>query len=138
VITLTGHHYHNFKTPGKLQSDQYVLETLIKRLLTAKVILPNAERTGVEAVSTEELGISYPVLLNPGKRQPYKAINPNVSREGAMGVASPLTDPRAAGDAVDLLRFDFVVQFCWQPKTPTQRQEAREASQQQQPSEALQ
>jgi len=29
-----------------------------------------------------------------------------------------------------LPRFDFVVQFCWQPKTPTERREAKKAKEQ--------
>ena len=125
VITLGGHHFHNFpKDPGRKQSAEYVQETLLRQLRTAKVVLPTADRQGVEAVSTEELGISYPVLVNPGRAQEYLEVNPG--SEGGMGVPPIMSDPTVSRDAIRLMRFDFVVQFCWQPKTPTERIEARE------------
>lgn len=128
VVTLTGHHYHNFEDPRVLQSSQYVVETLLKHLRTAKVLLPNADRSKPEWVTTEELGISYPVLVNPGKQ--YEVFEAGPGGGGAVGAeaAAPamMNGSPAAGDAIKLRRFDFHVEFCWQPTTPTERQVARE------------
>jgi type IV pilus assembly protein PilM len=127
VVTLTGYHFHNFPDdPQRLQSAQYVVETLVKHLQTAKVILPSADRQAVEPVSTEDLGISYPVLVNPGKWQTvYVEMNPSAADAG-MAAPTVINDPAAAKDIIKLTLFDFQVQFCWQPKTPSERQEIRE------------
>jgi hypothetical protein len=51
---------------------------------------------------------------------------PGGGGEAPAGGTPFVTDPTAAQGAVEVRRFDFQVQFCWQPKTPTERQEARE------------
>jgi len=127
VIRLTGYHFHNFpENSQRVQAAQYVRETLIRHLATAKIILPTADRQKVETVSTEELGISFPVLLNPGPLQPH--VEMGLGGGGEAGAATPslVSEAAAAKDVIKLTRFDFDVQFCWQPKTPTERQEARE------------
>jgi len=62
-----------------------------------------------EDVTMEELGVSYPVLIDP------KPINDSYVE----------TDP-ISGDAVSLRRFDFTVQFVWQKTPPAVREELRE------------
>ena len=114
---------------------EFVRKTLIDKLHNSEVILPNAD--GVpEPVTMKELGISYPVLISPRKVQYVDVEDPNMApEEGAMGAgemprapAAPVGAPRGAGggNAVPLGRFGFVVHFCWQPKSPTQRKEDKE------------
>jgi len=127
VVRLSGYHFHNFpEDTQRLQMGPYVRDTLIKHLATAKIILPTADRQKVEAVSMEELGISYPVLVNPGTFQPHVEVG--LGGGGETGAANPsmVGEAATAKDMIKLTRFDFEVQFCWQPKTPTERQEARE------------
>jgi type IV pilus assembly protein PilM len=126
VVVLTGYHFHNFEDPRRPWGTRYVVDTLIKHLATAKVILPTADPNRREAVTTEELGIGYPVLVNPGQVQRQWVAGPGGGGEAPAGGTPFVTDPTAAQGAVEVRRFDFQVQFCWQPKTPTERQEARE------------
>ena len=138
VVRLSGYHFHNFpEDTQSLQMGPFVRDTLIKHLATAKIILPTADRQKVEAVSMEELGISYPVLVNPGTTQPHVEVG--LGGGGETEAATPSAVPAAptAKDMIKLTRFDFDVQFCWQPKTPTERQEAREGKKRQEQQEQL-
>ena len=44
-----------------------------------------------------------------------------------MALPGMIDGGASAQDALKLLRFDFHVQFCWQPQTPTEREAARRA-----------
>jgi type IV pilus assembly protein PilM len=120
VVRLTGHHFHNPVNSNELQGSQYVVETLVKHLSTAGVSLPAADRQTMETVSTRELGISYPVLVNPGPVQWY------VERNLGDAAATGATASSSGESGVRLRRFDFDVQFCWVPRTASQRQGDRE------------
>jgi len=110
IVKITGHHYHNFNDPSR--SDQlakFIQDEFIQKLRTGTVTLPGKDRKTPMTVSMKDLGISYPVLINPGMRE-----------------EETLEDPNATADEkfVKALRFDFLVHFCWQPKSPTEREEA--------------
>ncbi len=167
VVQLKGYHYHNLDSAASargtqfLQGAQYVKETLIKGLegLDMPVMLPKPdEKDRMEPVSMKDLGISFPVLINPGRIYPTQLINPNV--EGATGIPGAMgpagygetyeedeggymggryprgglaRPPGAANgeeekeDAViDVMRFDFTVEFAWQPRLPSERQEGEQ------------
>ena len=52
---------------------------------------------------------------------------------GGFGRHKPLpaaTHAAAEPSKIHLRRFDFIVQFCWQPKTPTERRDAKKAQEQ--------
>jgi len=100
VITITGHHYHNFADPNRKQGPDFVRESLVRRLVEEEFTLPTSKRTETMEVGADELGIGFPVLVDPKV----------VYEEQSTG----------------LLRFDFQVQFCWQPVTPSEREERRE------------
>jgi len=138
LIQLTGHHYHNPNKAGPNQGAEYVRNTLIANLHKAKVLLPTGDREGVELVPVKDLGICYPVLVNPGRVEDVEVENPNVDAqhvEGlrgggeAMGPMRPM-GKKAAGpvknNVMKLRRFDFVVQFVWLPTPPTTRHEKEE------------
>ncbi len=72
-MKLEGYHYHN--NAGDNSGAQYVRNTLIDNLLNAKVELPN-DKGVPEAVSMQELGITYPVLMNPKKLEDEEIDNP--------------------------------------------------------------
>ncbi|MFH1266188.1 MAG: hypothetical protein ABIK89_10710, partial [Planctomycetota bacterium] len=177
VIRLTGYHYHNHRTAVDVrgqhfvQGAQYVREKLIRALegLEKDIMLPRGDAAGgLERVSMKELGIGFPVLVNPGQIFRETIVNPNA--DGAMqtgmggmggmvpggmggmgpseyGMEGPGMAPggfgatrgpkRGAGDeddekaedaAIDLMRFNFEVQFSWQPKLPTERHEEEQAA----------
>lgn len=83
LIQLTGFHYHNAKTAGGDQGAEYVRKTLIRRLQGEKV---DFNHGGVkEVVSMKDLGIRYPLLLNPGVPQDGWLMPP----EAELGTATP-------------------------------------------------
>ncbi len=144
IVSISGHHYHN--ADQKNQGAQYVRETLLKDLRTGKVKLPAADPDSVEEVTLQELGISYPVLVNPLKVETEELQNPNAETDAtagggvggvpALGGAGirprtlPAGDNASPSSIIKLQRFDFVVHFCWQPKTPTERSEVKKAKEQ--------
>ena len=190
VVVLTGYHYHNHNTPGDIlpeggpyyQGAQYLQENLIKNLdgFGAKLFFPKAGGQGeVEPVSLKDLGIGYPVLVDPGKIYPDRLPNPDAQggpgsgmaggsrgypmdyetesmgaesggmampggpggmpMPGAPGGTAADTDEEAEAPFIDVLKFDFKVEFCWQPELPTEGAEQEEqAAQAQQPAQEQQ
>lgn len=162
VIQLTGFHYHNRPTAGGIQGARYVRETLIRNLREGRVLLPKVDEQGVELVSMKDLGIGYPVLINPGKIYKVTIPRPGARLSGgaymsgsqymggeesdysSMPMMPQAMSPMASGmlpgvpgsgtppeqQMLELWRFDFVVQFSWQPKSPTERHAQKEQQQQ--------
>ena len=104
VIQVRGYHFHNksFKTG----LSNFVRDTLIKNLKSKKVVLD------VKGKPTEipigELGIGYPALHS------YTA---NVKD---FPIPDPAADPAERKDII-LKRFDFILQFAWQPTPLSER-----------------
>jgi len=136
IVRLEGYHYHNADRIN--QGAQYVRNTLIHNLLHEKVDLPAAEGQGMESVSMAELGILCPVLVNPKWVYEVEIPDPTVAPETEPGGMSHMPEggmlgggkvPRppstagggTAGGTIRLKRFDFTVEFCWQPKLPSER-----------------
>jgi len=115
IVTIQGYHYHNLREFGTDNvGAAYVRRTLLRKLATGNVILPNADQTGEETVSMAELGVSYPVLIDP--QRPEKEVIPD-----------PWADPTIAEpQTVELDRFNFIVHFCWKKTTPSQRKALEE------------
>jgi len=146
IIQIKGYHFHNANRPDAVRGAEYVRRTLIDNLRAKKVKLAGGEQGGPEEVTMRELGISCPVLVNhSSKTMPFEVPRPTgetnsssraapEAKPGPGGAADRPRPAAAAGDnapaTVKLQRFDFDVQFCWQPKTPTQRREARKPKEQ--------
>jgi type IV pilus assembly protein PilM len=146
IVQISGHHYHNGTRFD--QGAQYVRKTLIENLRTGKVKLPAGDPGGEEEATMQELGISCPVLVNPLRVETEELHNPNAEADatGRVGAGGPpgafapgmnrpnrlpaAKDGASAPSTIKLQRFDFVVHFCWQPKTPTERREAKKAKEQ--------
>jgi type IV pilus assembly protein PilM len=127
IVKLEGYHYHNEASDNS--GAQFVRNTLINNLLNAKVELPTVVEKkpndkGVMEdvmgmVSMQELGITYPVLVNPKKVEDDLVDSQSTSPEAAKLRVD-------AGEKIRLQRFDFDVQFCWQPKSPSERHAQKE------------
>jgi hypothetical protein len=114
IVQIYGRHYHNAEG-AKLDGAQYVIETLISKLASQKM---------------HDLGVSYPVLVKPGriereeilipspKRRPNDANKPEGPTIGGMGGAAGDASA-AAENKVGVNSFTFRVQFVWQPKLAT-------------------
>ncbi len=120
IVCIQGYHYHNLKQFGTEDVEAaYVRKTLMRQLVTGQVILPNADRTAEETVSMKELGVGYPVLIDPQRIQPET-------------IPDPWADPALEQQqTIDVDRFDFNVQFCWSQKTPSQRKALKDEQQNQ-------
>ena len=190
IVRLGGHHYHN--EDQKNYGAQYVIRTLIAKLQSGKVKLPAGPGGGVEEVTLEELGVTYPVLVtqetkidsedvvnpsvdmttmgeyegsatrtfrdpNAPKTSPAKAAEtpaqpggpgglgmpkvPDMPARGATKAPAPakaitlpgtmmgrtgVADADLPENVIRVPRFDFVVHFCWQPKSASERAAARQ------------
>lgn len=137
IVQLTGYHDHNGEKVGANYGAQYVLVTLLSNLYYGKVYLPSGDQPGKgEWVTNKELGIDYPVLLDPGKVLPVQVRDPNVEaaartqaalgQPGGMGMGmgsgmEPGMGGQTIQNTVTVQRFNFVVQFCWKPTPPSER-----------------
>ncbi|MBX3432782.1 MAG: type IV pilus assembly protein PilM [Pirellulales bacterium] len=150
VIQLTGFHYHNDDRTN--QATRFVNNTLIKALEEGTVLLPDGYDEATQKwtgklvrVPIADLKIHHPFVLvnnelvtvmkdldeelktadgttgDMGGRPPVFA--PPVEGAGLDGAAT--ADPAAQMRIVKLKRYDFVVQFCWEPTTRAQRREMR-------------
>ena len=150
VIQLTGYHYHNADQTN--QTRKFVIDTLVKALEEGTVKLPDGydeeakKLTGeLVDVSFKDMGISRPWLV-AGKPLKQEFIDPDAELMGEGGMSQgcrpaltsrpPRRAPVAGAEgaaaeptgpvsrAFEVKRYDFVVQFCWQPKTRAERREA--------------
>lgn len=152
IIRLTGYHFHNSDVAGPNQGAQYVRNTLIRHLEEGKFWING------QWLTAKELGIGYPILINPGRVEvvqmpdPYY-VPPTGTAAGALGTAQgmnrmatatgmppgmtgslpPGTAPGTTTGGkipgiITLRRFSFVVEFAWQPKTESEREELRKAA----------
>jgi len=151
VIRLTGYHYHNSEKARTNQGAEYVRNTLIKNLETGPFFVNG------EWLTPKELGIGFPCLINPGRIRTVRVTDPNVrpsmpapatgtmgptgiptgslipgGTTGALGTGTPgASGTMTIPGMIELRRFDFVIEFVWQPKTESERKQAREEAQQQ-------
>jgi type IV pilus assembly protein PilM len=116
VIQLKGYHYHNKDSFESLGAG-FVRDTLIKNLRDAKIKLVGKDDQVTEW-SIKELGIGYPVIASE--------IRP-LSTEQWVDPNAPAS---VEGKAVTLKRFDFTLQFVWQPTPLSKRLETRAKAQQ--------
>jgi hypothetical protein len=126
IIKIEGYHFHNDAKKFAMSEigEEYLRKTLIDGLENGKVTLPTADRMGTEKVSMKELGIGYPVLWKPEKVEIVQIDNPKYAggAVGASGNPAP-ADENAA--KISVPQFKFNVQFCWQPKLPSKRLDAK-------------
>jgi type IV pilus assembly protein PilM len=137
IIELKGYHFHNSDVYD--EGLPYIQHTLIHELEEGKLKLPDGANGEMVDVPIKDLGISYPVVITQNRIRDVTyfpdAVDANapaqmgrtamVSREDRApraGVAAGGDQP-AEPKCWKLRRYDFVIQFCWQPKTRTQRRE---------------
>jgi type IV pilus assembly protein PilM len=143
IIQIKGHHFHNATDISTVRGAEYVRTTLIQKLRTGKVKLAGGDKGGTEEVNMQELGVSFPVLVKPLKPVPVDLPLPTAQTGSGSSSAAPVAAkagpdgshaaPGASDTAPGTVRvqqFDFDVQFCWQPKTPTERHEAKKPKEQ--------
>jgi len=159
VVQLTGHHYHNKDTRN--QSAVFVRNTFLKKLEEGTVELPDGPNEELISVPMKDLAISHPWVVD-GSNIETVMLDPEEKLEGALPAGRgggfggeggmrgegrmfrPGTGRPAAGTAaeeestlIEVRRYDFVVQFVWQPKTRAERVELAELRRQREEAAAL-
>jgi len=126
VIELHGHHFYNQDIAN--QGAQFVTSTFIKNLEEGTVDLPAGLATQPGQVVPEEevkiadLGVSHPVFRRKSKIYDVKIIDPAAEppkppEDGKQDVLNLMPeDP-----VLELRRFDFILQFAWQPTPRSKR-----------------
>ncbi len=149
VIQLVGHHFHNSnpkdkenKIPRNDEGDLFVRRTLLAGLAEGTVQLPDGEGGAMIDVPLTDLGISYPVAVtkwritpvtyDPNATSSEDVANPNaggmeaIGGFGGFGRNTRRDEPIVEAEPPELWelrRYDFIVQFLWQPRTRTERRE---------------
>jgi len=122
VVEIQGYHFHNEPRHKPLQGAQFLRDTLIKNLggKREKVKVSAGPLAGQE-VSVSELGIGFPVIVQSSPIRSVRIPLVNLSEGSSRPVAGP---PQPGGELAEasepqellLRRYNFVVQFCWQPR----------------------
>jgi len=122
VVQLVGYHYHNEDHHKPDEAAQFVRSTIVKGLLgEGDEVVVSAGPLAGQAVSVKEFGIGYPVIV---AASPVRTVR--VPKEGTAvpgEPAAPRPDLFPGADQpqereLTLRRFDFVLQFVWQPVSP--------------------
>jgi type IV pilus assembly protein PilM len=108
IVNVTGYHYFN-DIPGKLGA-KFVIDTVMADLRGKSVDIPITGNLATQRAVTSDMGISHPVLV--GKIESHNEVE--------------LTDPNNDDIKVEAKRFDFTLQFAWQPRTARERQDAKD------------
>jgi type IV pilus assembly protein PilM len=113
VVQVVGHHFHNEDRHKPDEDEQFVRSTLVRGLLgKAALSRVSAGPLAGKEVSPVELGVSYPVIV---LSKPVEQVQ--VAADGRASTARAGTDEQPR-DMLTLRRYDFAVQFCWQPVVP--------------------
>jgi type IV pilus assembly protein PilM len=123
VIQLRGYHFHNEQRHKPLEGTQFLRSTLVKDLVSEepKVVVSAGPLAG-ERVSVSDLGIGFPIIVESSPIRPVRIPIANLT-EGSGRPAMPMPtqpggEPALPLEPQELLlqRYDFVLQFCWQPR----------------------
>ncbi len=114
VIQLRGYHYHNRESQDS-EGPTYVSDTLIKNLREMKIKLVGKGGQETE-LPIKELGVGYPVIVSA------------IEKVKVDTIVDPYAEvaKEAEPKRVDLRRFDFTLQFSWQPTPLSKRQEIQD------------
>ena len=122
VVQLTGYHYHNEDHHKPDEAAQFVRSTIVKGLLgEGDEVVVSAGPMAGETVPVKELGIGYPVIVASSPVRTTRVPKEGAAAPGGPQAPRPDLFPGAAQPEdleLTLKRFDFTLQFCWQPVSP--------------------
>jgi hypothetical protein len=114
VIQIMAHHYHNEDRHKPDEGEQFVRSTLVKNLLgEGDKVLVSAGPMAGQRVPVSELGIGYPVIVESSPIRPEQV--PRMQPTGTTAAAGP---GQPGVPTVELNRYNFTLQFAWQPTVP--------------------
>jgi type IV pilus assembly protein PilM len=116
VIQIVGYHFHNEDRHKPEEAEQFVRSTLVQSLLgKGDEVLVSAGPLAGKRVPVADLGIGYPIIMESSTVRRVR-----IQKSKPTATAGDAGAPPAAGDAetIELKRYDFTLQFAWQPTTP--------------------
>jgi type IV pilus assembly protein PilM len=122
VVQLTGYHYHNEDHHKPDEAAQFVRSTIVKGLLgEGDEAVVSAGPLAGQTVPVKELGIGYPVIVASSPVRSVRVPKEGAAQPGDPAAPRPELFPgavRPEDTELTLKRFDFTLQFCWQPVSP--------------------
>jgi len=116
VIEIVGHHFHNEDRHRPAVAEQFVRSTIVQSLLGKgdQVLVSAGPRAG-QRVPVAGLGIGHPIIVASSVVRDVK-----IAKAQPKATASDQGEPAPGGSTqeVKLKRYDFTLQFSWQPTTP--------------------
>ncbi len=144
VIELQCYHYYNSPENIGFEGSNHVRKYMMSSFLDNKVKLPMGKDAAGNVIEEEftlqEMGLSYPLMLDDNKARQVSIPNPDFDPEESraammMGGPAPMA-PLIPGDDEDepafeppfleVPRLDFVFQLVWEEKVLSARLKARE------------
>ena len=119
VIELTGHHFHNEDHHKPNQTAQFVRSTIVKGLLAgepeegSEEVQVSAGPLAGKRVTVAGIGIGFPVIISSSPVKVVSIVSEEIKSAALPSEVAPDKPPD-----LKLKRYDFVLQFCWQPTTP--------------------
>jgi type IV pilus assembly protein PilM len=118
VVEMSGYHYHNEDHHKPEESAQFVRSTIVKGLLgEGKKVAVAAGPLAGQLVSPSDIGLGFPVIVASSPVRPIRIPQAGADAAAPAAPATPDEDSEKIPDLV-LRRFDFTLQFCWQPTSP--------------------
>ncbi len=122
VVQLVGYHFHNEDYHAPFEGRTYLRTTLIESLLgeRGEIVTVTAGPEAGEKVLPKEIGIGFPAIIESSPIENYW-LSTAVDSVGDDGMGMGPTRG-ASGElleeGLELKKYDFIIQFVWQPKTP--------------------
>jgi hypothetical protein len=142
VIQLRGFHLHNSLPDLKVdlvgdEAEQFILNSFFKNLKEGTVKLPDGPNGELVDIPIADLGIRHPVVVTEEKTNQveYLAEATDEDPSGRSYSPSPMMEGPGRGmpsanpggpeppKTWKLRRYDFIIQFAWQPQPRGQRME---------------
>ncbi len=123
VIELRGYHFHNEPRHKPLEGAQFLRSTLVRNLMSSDVkVTVSAGPLAGQQVSVSDLGIGFPIIIESSPIKSVRIPVANLSEGSSRPVGGmplpPGVDPTQPLEPqeLSLKRYDFVLQFSWQPR----------------------
>ena len=118
VVQIRGHHFRNEPRHAPRDAENFVREEIVHDLLPGgcRVTVTAGPKQG-EEVDIAELGIGYPVIVD---RTAVRRVRVNATPQVEGSGVDPIRPPgeEEVDQSIELRRYDFLLQFSWQPITP--------------------